>query len=316
MARKAPGKHYRKGMTIMEVMSLFPDDASAEKWFADNRWPDGVCCPACGSCNVQERASRKPQPYRCRDCRKDFSVRTGTLMQGSNLGFQKWALAIHLMNTNIKGVSSMRLHREIGITQKSAWHLAHRIRETWEDGESPDFAGPVEIDETYMGGKRRNMSNAKRKELKEAGAGRGAVGKTPVVGAKDRASNEVKAQVVESTNKETLQGFALGASGEAAMLYTDEAKAYSGLPNHKAVKHSENQYVDGDAHTNGIESFWSMLKRGHKGTYHKMSSKHLGRYVNEFAGRHNQREKDTIEQLRGVAKGMEKKRLRYADLVA
>ena len=148
MAGKGPGKNYRKGMTMMEVMRMFPDDAAAEKWFAGIRWPDGVECPRCSSRNVQERRTRKPQPYRCRDCRRDFSVRTGTLMQGSNLGFQKWAFAIHLMNTNIKGVSSMRLHRELGITQKSAWHLAHRIREAWDDHDGSPFVGPVEADET------------------------------------------------------------------------------------------------------------------------------------------------------------------------
>ena len=159
-------------------MRMFPDDAAAEAWFVNARWADGVHCPRCDSDNVQPRPTRKPQPYRCRDCRKDFSVKTGTVMQGSNLGLQKWALAVYLLATGIKGVSSMKLHRDLGVTQKTAWHLGHRIREALEDHRGL-FAGPVEIDETYVGGIERNKHN--RKKLR---AGRGAVGKTAVVGVK------------------------------------------------------------------------------------------------------------------------------------
>ncbi len=309
MAQNAPGKHYRKGMTLIQLQDKFPDNATAEQWFIDQRWPDGVHCPACDSDNVQERKSRKPQPYRCRECRKDFSVKAGTLMQGSNLGYRVWALAFYLMSTGIKGTSSMKLHRDLGITQKTAWHLAHRIRETWADN-TPSFAGPVEVDETYMGGK-----NANKHQSKKIPNANGTIGKTAVVGMKDRDTNAVKASVVERTNQETLQAFVNDRKEGGAKVYTDEHGGYIGLDNHESVKHSVGEYVNEQAHTNGIESFWSMLKRGYYGTYHKMSEKHLGRYVNEFAGRHNQRPLDTTVQMEYMARGLMNKRLRYRDLV-
>ena len=317
MVRKAPGKHFRKGLSLVEITRMFPDDAAAEQWFVEQRWPDGVRCPKCGSENVQERPTRKPQPYRCRSCRKDFSIKTDTLMHGSPMGLQVWAIAIYLMTTHLKGASSMKLHRDLNITQKSAWYLAHRIRETWEDNAPELFTDPVEVDETYMGGKRKNMSNAKRRALAEAGVGRGAVGKTAIVGAKDRESNRVAAQVVEATDKPTLQGFVAEHAAPSAMIYTDDASAYEGLPfPHKAVKHSVSEYVRGQASTNGVESFWSLLKRGYHGTYHKMSPKHLSRYVTEFSGRHNDRPQDTVDQMSAIATGMAGKRLRYHQLIA
>ena len=313
---KAPGKSDRKGITLIELTRMFPDDATAERWFIEQRWPDGeVHCPACGSVNIQERVTRKPQPYRCRDCRKDFSTKTGTLMQGSNLGFQTWAMAIYLFNTSLKGVSSMKLHRDLGVTQKTAWHLAHRIRETWQDNAgsaSAPFCGPVEVDETYIGGREKN----KHAKLKLR-AGRGSVGKVAVAGAKDRATNAVRARSVAETTRATLQGFVEDHAAPGATVYTDEARAYQGMPfDHEAVKHSIGEYVRDQAHTNGMESFWSMLKRGYHGTYHHMSPKHLDRYVNEFSGRHNVREKDTADQMAHTAKGMVGKRLRYKDLIA
>ena len=317
MASKAPGKHFRKGVSLVEITRMFPDNAAAERWFVEARWPDGVHCPVCGSANVQERATRKPQPYRCRDCRKDFSVKTDTLMHNSKLGLQVWAIAIYLLATNLKGVSSMKLHRDLSITQKSAWHLAHRIRETWQDVAGP-FAGPVEVDETFVGGKRRNMSKAKRSELK----GRGSVGKVAVAGAKDRATNQVSAKVVPATDAPTLQGFVRERAARGATVYTDDASAYAGLPDlfnnyrHDTVRHSVGEYVRGMAHTNGIESFWATLKRAHKGTFHKLSPKHLGRYVCEFAGRHNDRRADTVDQMRHMAAALHGKRLPYRTLTA
>lgn len=262
MTQAAPGKHYRKGLTLVQILRMFPDDATAEAWFVKSRWPNGVHCPHCDSDNIQSGASHPTMPFRCRKCRKRFSVKTGTVMQSSNLGYQVWALAGYLMSTNLKGVSSMKLHRELGISQKAAWFMLHRLRLAFE-AETGPFAGPVEVDETYMGGKRRNMSNAKRKEL--AGTGRGAVGKTAIVGAKDRASNEVRAEVVDFVDGDTLQGFVRGHTQPGATLYTDEAKAYKGMPefDHEAVNHSVSEYVRDQAHTNGMESFWSLLKRGH-----------------------------------------------------
>ena len=159
------------------------------------------------------------------------------------------------------------------------------------------------------------MSNAKRKEL--ADTGRGAVGKTAVIGVKDRETRQVRAKVIEHTDKPTLQGFVVEHTAPGATVYTDEASAYEGLPfNHESVKHSVGEYVRDMAHTNGMESFWSMLKRAHTGTFHKMSPKHLNRYVNEFAGKHNIRDKDTIDQMRHLVAGLVGKRLMYSDLIA
>ena len=315
MAQKAPGKSHRKGISLVELMRKFPDDATAEAWFAQSRWPNGVACPHCGSTRVQTGAAHK-MPYRCRDkeCRKRFSVKTCTVMQASNLGYQVWAIAIYLCLTSLKSVSSMKLHRDLSITQKSAWFLAHRLRKAFVK-QGAMFTGPVEADETYFGGKRKNMSNAKRKAL--ADTGRGLVGKVAVVGIKDRATKQVRAKMVESTDKPTLQGFVIEHTVPGATVYTDEASAYEGLPfEHESVKHSVSEYARGMAHTNGIESFWSMLKRVHVGTFHKLSPKHLDRYVTEFAGRHNLRKQDTIDIMGAVASGMERKRLRYSDLIA
>ncbi len=307
---KAPGKSFRKGMSLVQAVRRFSNEERTERWFIQSRWPDGVICPRCGSENIKERPTRKPQPFRCYDCRKDFSVKTGTVMQGSNLSLGTWALAAYILTTNLKGVSSMKLHRDLGITQKTAWHLAHRIREAWEDG-SGLFGGTVEADEAYIGGKEHN-----KHEVKKQHSGRGAVGKAAVAGVKERESGEVRAKVIDNPTGANVQEFVRSHTDWSAMVYTDESAAYHGLNRmRETVNHSAKEYVRGQAHTNGMESFWANLKRGHNGVYHHFSVKHLSRYIKEFAGRHNARPMDTEDQLRGIVSGMVGRTLRYRDLI-
>ena len=316
VANKAPGKSHREGITLVQLMDMFPDETAATKWFEKVVWNGTRCCGHCRSTRTSEVPSAKPMPYWCTDCRSYFSVRTGTAIAHSRTTLRKWAIAIYLELTSLKSISSMKLHRDIGVTQKTAWFMLHRIREAWNARPNGNqFSGPVEVDETYMGGKRANMSNARRKEL--AGTGRGSVGKVAIVGAKDRASNRVVAKVVTSTDKPTLQSFVVEHTAPGATVYSDEASAYEGMPfEHESVKHSVAEYVRGMAHTNGVESFWSMLKRAHKGTFHKMPPKHLDRYVQEFAGKHNVRDMGTAAQMAAVAGGLIGKRLMYSKLIA
>ena len=299
-------------MSSIELMNMFPTEEAATAWFEDVLWAGERCCGKCGSVETRTVPHSKPMPYWCPACRGYFSVRTGTAIARSNVPLRKWAIAIYLCLTSLKSVSSMKLHRDLKVSQKTAWFMLHRIREAWAEQLPGAFAGPVEADETFVGGRAKNMHAAKRKQL----TGRGGADKMAVAGVKDRATGRVRTSVVERVDGPTLTGFVEGHTAPEAIVYTDEATAYTTLANRHAVKHGVGEWVRDQIHINGMESFWSMLKRAHMGTFHKLSPKHLDRYVQEFAGKHNMRNSGTLTQMRTTAARLVGRSLLYRDLVA
>jgi len=273
------------GVTIStyEFMGRFPTEREARSYIENCRWHGTPTCPKCGAARRIQTRSVEGY-YRCLACKGDFTVRTGTIFERSHVPLDKWLYTIYLLVTARKGISSLQLSKEIGVTQKTAWFMLARLRKACGNDNDSLLSGIIEADETFLGGKEANKHEQKKRH-----AGRGSVGKTPVLGMRER-GGRTKAVVVQSVDGSTIKDHVEGQIAPGSDLYTDEYAAYrtvTGL-NHQSVNHSAKQFVDGMAHTNGIESVWAVLKRGFYGTYHHFSRKHTQGYVDEFTFRLNE----------------------------
>jgi transposase-like protein len=303
--------------TLQEAIIYFADPANCREYLVARRWPDGVTCPRCGSKNVLflENYNR----WYCREKHEapQFTLKTGTIMEDSPIGLDKWLMAMWMIVNCKNGVSSYEIKRGLGITQKSAWFLDHRIRLALSEGSFDKMTGNVEADETFIGGKARNMHASKRARRI---TGTGGKDKTAVMGILERGSDgkvsKVRTVVIPNRKKKAIQAEVRKHVEAGAALYSDALASYSGLEReyaHQVIDHAE-KYVDGIVHTNSLENFWSLLKRSISGTYVSVEPFHLFRYLDEQAYRFNNRQMSDAERFDVAVKGIVGKRLTFNQL--
>jgi transposase-like protein len=304
--------------TLMEAVRYFADaDRTLETMIA-LRWPTGVHCPTCGRVDVRFIATRKMWECKEKHPRKQFSAKVGTIFEDSPLPLDKWFVAVWSIANCKNGISSYELGRAIGVTQKSAWHMLHRIRLAMEVGGFDKFDRTTEVDETFVGGLAKNMHAHKREKL----TGTGGADKAAVVGLLERGdadnASRVRAEMVPDVSARTLQGVVRENVNPGSMVVTDGWASYNGLARdylHQSVDH-KSEFVRGIVHSNGIENFWSLLKRSLKGTYVSVDPFHLGAYVSEQTFRFNERKDNDAGRFRKVVSSVVGKRLTYKELIS
>jgi len=301
--------------TLQQAILYFADFNNCRQFLMDLRWPDGkVACPACGSEHVVWLASVRRWKCYGKHPKPQFSLKTGTIFEDSPLGLDKWLAALWLLVNCKNGVSSCEIARDLGITQKSAWFMAHRLRFALHHGSFDKLTGDVEVDETFIGGKARNMHVAQRKRRI---TGTGGKDKTAVMGILQR-GGKVRTQIVDNRKKRTLHAEVNKHVEAGAALYSDDLRSYDGLAGtyaHQVIDHAV-KYVDGEVHTNGLENYWSLLKRSLSGTYVSVEPFHLFRYLDEQAYRYNNRKDvNDYERFRSALAQIVGKRLTWKQVI-